>query len=310
LDTSRSRAVREESCSAYNAPEAGIGSSGEVCLKVRLSVVIPSLDEAGRIQKAIENLRWADEVIVADGGSRDGTVELATLANAKVLHVPGGTIASQRNAAIAAARNQWVLTLDVDEHISRDLRMEIARTLEAPGHEAYRIPFHNFYLGHEMRHGRWGNESHVRLFQRNRRFLERRVHEHLEPISDVGSLRGFIEHRPYRSLAHHVEKMVRYARWGAEDLADRGREAKASDLTVRPLWRFIREYVFSGGWRDGRAGLLVAALSGFSALLKYAHLQELEWQRDSRTAVVPEFLALSEPALDTPPKAVLLPLES
>lgn len=281
-----------------------------MCLKVPVSVVIPSLDEAVRIQNAIENLQWADEVIVADGGSRDGTAELASLANAKVLRVSGGTIAAQRNAGIEAARNQWVLTLDVDENVSGDLRMEIARTLEAPRHDAYRIPFRNFYLGREMRHGRWGNESHVRLFQRNRRFLERRVHEHLEPIGDVGLLRGFIEHRPYRSLAHHVEKMVRYARWGAEDLAESGRGAKASDLTVRPLWRFFREYAVSGGWRDGRAGVLVAALSGFSALLKYAHLHELEWQRDSHTAVVPEFLALSEPALETPPKALLLPLES
>jgi hypothetical protein len=161
-----------------------------------------------------------------------------------------------------------------------------------------------------MRNGRWGNESHVRLFQSNRRFIERRVHEHLEPVSDTGSLCASLEHSPYRDLAHHLDKMVRYARWAAEDMAVRHRRASFGDLTIRPLWRFFREYVVCSGWKDGRAGLLVAILSACSALLKYAHLQALEWQTAPQTAVVQHRLPVPHQALQTPREARLVSFES
>src|SRR6059036_3906153 len=76
------------------------------------------------------------------------------------------------------------------------------------------------YLGREMRHAGWGNNWTVRLFRRNRRFIERRVHEGLEPVRDVGRLAEPMEHTPYRDLAHHWRKLTLYAAWGAEDLAE------------------------------------------------------------------------------------------
>ena len=253
---------------------------------IRVTVIIPTLNEAARIRTAVEALSWADEVIVADGGSKDRTRELAREAGAKVIDARGGSIASQRNAGIAKARNYWILALDIDETVPDELRDEIGAVVETPRHEAYRIRFRNFYLGREIHHGRWGNEYHVRLFRSDRRFQERSVHETLEAVTDVGSLRAPIKHSPYRDFSHHLEKMDRYARWGAQDLSLRGCRSGYAQLTFRPAWRFIREYIFYGGWRDGRAGLLLAALSACSALLKYAHLQELEWQSPTQTAPV------------------------
>src|SRR2546422_10958708 len=80
-----------------------------------LTVVIPTLNEAWQIAEAVDSLRWADEVIVADGGSTDETVSIARAHGARVIEVPGRTIAGQRNVAIASARNQWVFALDADE---------------------------------------------------------------------------------------------------------------------------------------------------------------------------------------------------
>jgi len=96
-----------------------------------------------------------------------------------------------------------------------------------------------------------------------------------------------LEHRPYRDLTHHLEKMIRYARWGAEDLYECGRRAGAWDLTGVPAWRFFREYVIFSGWRDGRPGLVVATLSACAALLKYAFLFAMEWQTESRQPTYP-----------------------
>ena len=290
---------------------AAIAVAGDLCIsartrpKIRVTVVIPTLNEAARIRTAVEALSWADEIIVADGGSTDCTPELAGEAGAKVIDARGGTIAAQRNAGIAAARNRWILALDADERVPDQLRDEIARILDAPLHQAYRIRFRNFFLGREIRHGRWGNEFHVRLFQSDRRFQERNVHETLEPIGDQGSLRSPLEHSPYRDLSHQIEKMARYARWGGEDLSVRGRRASAADLTFRPVWRFFREYIVYGGWMDGRVGLLLALLSACSALLKYAHLQSIEWETTAQTIPAAQLLpvpsSLKDPAADAWP---------
>jgi glycosyltransferase involved in cell wall biosynthesis len=271
---------------------------------IRVSVVIPTLNEAAKIHRAVEALRWADEVIVADGGSTDGTQELAAEAGAFVLDARGGTIAAQRNAGISAARNRWILALDADEHVPEPLRDEIAAVVESAGHQAYRIRFRNFFLGHEIRHGRWGHEFHVRLFQSDRRFQQSTVHEILEKVVDLGTLRNPLEHCPYRDLGHQVEKMARYARWGAQDLAVRKRRVGVADLTFRPAWRFFREYVVCGGWRNGRAGLLLALLSACSALLKYAHLQEIQWESEDHACIAPLLQPVPASPQESPPDAV------
>src|SRR3989442_14712124 len=128
-----------------------------------LTVVIPTLNEAWQIAEAVDSLRWADEVIVADGGSTDETVSIARAHGARVIDVPGRTIAGQRNVAIASARNQWVFALDADERVSDALRDELTVVLAAPAPAAYRVRAQNIYPGRERRRGRggrdWGSEE-------------------------------------------------------------------------------------------------------------------------------------------------------
>jgi glycosyltransferase involved in cell wall biosynthesis len=240
-----------------------------------LTVVIPTLNEARNIADLIESLRWADDVIVADGGSSDETVAIATRLGARVLELKGRTLGAQRNAGIAAARHPWVLALDADERVTDALREELAGVIAAPAHEAYRIRFANIYLGRERTRGRWGRDWHVRLFKRERRFADSKIHPDLEPIADVGSLRGTIRHVPYRDLTHHLEKMIAYARWGAEELHARGRHASLWDLVMRPWWRFVRDYFIYGSVLDGRYGFVASALTAYSAFLKYAYLWDM-----------------------------------
>lgn len=248
-------------------------------MPIPLTVVIPTLNEAEGIAEAVGRLAWADEVIVADGGSTDDTVERARGAGARVLERTGPTIAAQRNAAIAAARNRWILALDADERVPRALQAEIAAGLAAPAAGAYRMRLRTFYLGREFKRAHGGQEWKTRLFTSDRRYVERRVHESLEPGPEPASLRECLLHYPYRDISHHHQKLDRYARWGAQDLYDQGRRASFADMAARPLWRFMRSYFFRGNCLDGRFGLVNSVMDAYAAYLKYAYLWDLERNR-------------------------------
>jgi len=243
--------------------------------RVAISVVMPTLNESARLDETLDELWWADEIIVVDGGSSDGTVAIARAHGAQVLIVRRRTIAEQRNAGIALARNQWVLALDADEVVTRELRESLASLTRSggPSPVAYRIRSRNWHLGRELRYGPWGRDWKVRVFSREQRFEVRRVHENLAVRDDVGRLDGALLHYPYRDVAHQVSKIATYARWAADDLRSRGRRGKLRDMLVRPAWRFLRDYVVLSGWRDGAPGFVVSVVSAFSVFLKYACLR-------------------------------------
>lgn len=245
-------------------------------MTVPLSIVIPTKNEGAQIDELVRSLSWAGEVIVADGGSDDDTVALARRAGARVLEQTGPTIAAQRNAAIKSAAHEWVFALDADERITDPLQAELGEVVAHPACRAYRVRRRNFYLGQELTRGHWGRDWVTRLFTRDQRFVERRVHESLEKVDGPGELSAVLLHAPYRDLSHQLEKMERYARWGALDLSDQGKRASWWDLASRPAGRFLRAWLLQGNIMDGRFGLATSLLGAYGTFLKYAHLWALE----------------------------------
>src|SRR2546425_5296037 len=241
-----------------------------------LTVIIPTLNESAQIAECVRHLTWSGEVIVSDGGSSDGTVAAARGAGARVIESAATTIAGQRNEAIAVAKHEWVYALDADERIGIELARELAAVVSSPRHEAYAVRRRNVYLGRRRRCAGWGTDWSVRLFRRERRFVERRVHEGLEPVTDVGRLQVPVEHVPYRDLTEHLDKLSRYAAWGAQDLWDGGRRAWVGDLLVRPPFTFFRTYVLQLGILEGWHGVVLCGLAAVSVFLKYARLWELQ----------------------------------
>jgi len=242
--------------------------------RIPVTVVIPTLNEAGRIASAIDSVRWADEVIVVDAGSGDATALIARRMSARVMTITGMTIGAQRNAGIAEARNDWILALDADEEATPELRDSIASLCAGrfAQHRAFRVRSRNWHLGRELRHGPWGHDWKVRVFSRSERFSNARVHENLESLDDVGALDGALLHHPYRDLSHQIVKIAQYAKWAAEDMRARGKHGSVFAMLTRPTWRFVRDYFVLSGWKDGRAGFIVATVSAFSVFLKYAML--------------------------------------
>jgi glycosyltransferase involved in cell wall biosynthesis len=248
-------------------------------MRVPVSIVVPARNEGARIASFVQAHAWAAECIVVDNGSTDDTVAAAAAAGARVLDASGLTIGAARNVGIAAATEEWVLSLDCDETAEPALADELRAVIGAPEHDAYRIRRRNRYLGREQTRGTWGRDWVLRFARRDCRYDTVAVHEQLLAPAPHGDLRAALWHEPYRDLSHHLTKMDQYARWGAEALYAKGRRASVLDLTLRPLWRFGKAYFLTGHCLDGRFGLVTSLLGAQTAFLKYAHLWALERER-------------------------------
>jgi glycosyltransferase involved in cell wall biosynthesis len=252
--------------------------------RVPVTVVIAAKNEAANIVACIDSIRWADEIIVVEDGSTDGTADLAIQAGAKVLQQPFTTIGSQRNAAIERATHDWIFVVDADERGTPALAAEVlgivGDSVGLPPRRSYRVPRRNYFLGREIRHGGWDRDKPVRLFRSLFRYSSNRVHESVETQGPVGELQSSLLHAPYATIDQYFEKLDRYSQWWAEDRFERGRRAGAGTIVIRPPLRFLSMYVLKGGFLDGAQGAVLACLAATSVMAKYARLWGMTRQRE------------------------------
>jgi len=247
-------------------------------IRPRLSVVLMVKNEAANLPRALGAVKWADEIIVADTGSTDDTVEVAEKLGARVVHCAWRGFGATRAAALKHAGGDWVLTVDADEVISPELAEEIRRVVSQPDTKfvAYRLPFLTNFLGRWIRHSGWHPEYHVRLYRHGRaHFNADAVHEKIITDGSVGSLSGLIYHYTDPTIGHYLAKMDLYTRLSAERLHASGRRCRWWDLLVRPPFMFLKMYILQRGFLDGWQGLVLAFFSSMHVLTKYAQLKVL-----------------------------------
>lgn len=244
----------------------------------KISAVLIAKDEGKRIPAALQSVSWADEVLVVDGGSRDGTREVSRAAGARVIERAWTGFVEQKNFALDEATYDWVLSLDADERVSAPLAEEI-RNLARAGFAAsgYRIPRVAFYLGRFIRTTDWYPDRQLRLFHRMRgRWQGMYVHESVRVEGRVGELGGEILHYPYESLSDHLETLNRYTSLAARQMRESGARGRLSSALILPPVVFFKNYLLKGGIKDGAAGLVVSAMNATYVFLKYLKLWELE----------------------------------
>ena len=251
-----------------------------------LSVAIIACNEAHRIARCLQSVSFADQIVVLDSGSTDDTVAIARGQGADVEVTPDWPgFGPQKNRALARCRYRWVLSIDADEQVSDALAAEILRVLrEAPAEATvagYWLRRSSRYCGQVIRHGLWGNDRVLRLFERQRgRFTDARVHESLVCDGETRVLEGILVHDSVDSPEDARSKARRYAFLGAEALRARGRGG-ALQGGVHAGWSFVRGYLLRAGFLDGRFGLTLARLNAAGTFWKYhwAALPEAKWEQ-------------------------------
>jgi glycosyltransferase involved in cell wall biosynthesis len=244
----------------------------------RLTAIVTTLDEAQRIGETLRRLDFADEVLVVDSFSTDGTDRIAREHGAQVVQHEYESPAAQKNWAITRADTEWVLLVDADEWVTPALAEEIRSTVSNPNaDDGYEIRRRNFFLGHEVRHSGWQNDWVLRLLRRDKgRYAERRVHEVMEVNGRVRRLREPLLHHSYRSLEDYWRKLRRYAEWNAQEALRRGSGVSAVRMMLHPPLRFVRAYFLQGGFLDGAHGLVVSLMTAVYAAAKDMRIWELQ----------------------------------
>ena len=243
----------------------------------KLSVTIITLNEADHIAAAIDSVGWADEVIVIDSGSTEGTADIARATRATVVVREWPGYVEQKNHAATLAANDWILSLDADERIPPALAGEIQGVLrQEPAARAYRIPRVTFHLGRWIRTTDFYPDFQTRLYDRRAaRWRGKYVHESVTADGPVGRLEHQIEHYSYRDLRDHLDRINHYTSLAARQMHEAGRRSGPLHLLVHPPAAFIRNYVLRRGFTDGTAGLLLSMVNSYSVFLKFAKLWEL-----------------------------------
>lgn len=245
---------------------------------VKLTVTVITRNEASNIAGALESVSWADEIIVVDSHSTDDTAAIARQYATRVEVHDWTGYSDQKNYAAELARNDWILSIDADERVTRELGAEISAVLErGPKASGYRIPRVSWYLGRWIRTTDWYPDYQLRLYDRRAgRWNGRRVHESVDLRGMVGRMHQELQHYPYRDISHHLATIDRYTTLAAEEWHAAGRRAGALQLFFHPHFAFLRNYVLRGGFRDGTAGLTISILNSYYVFLKYAKLRELQ----------------------------------
>ncbi len=253
--------------------------------KLPVSVFIIARNEADRIPLTIHSVRdWVDEVIVIDSGSEDDTVQVAESLGARVVFNEWRGYGPQKVFGESLCRNDWLLNLDADEEVTPELAHEIRALFSgAPPCTAYRLrilPLHNFQIrGHP-----WTSTQHqVRLYRKSAAgFKDSPVHDSVVVREGrTATLRGMVNHRSFRSLSHHVDKVNSYSSAQAEDLHAKGRNPSAVELVVVPPLAFLKQFLLRREFVNGIDGVIVSYMYAFQRFIRLAKTRE-RYQEERR----------------------------
>jgi glycosyltransferase involved in cell wall biosynthesis len=247
---------------------------------MKISVYIIAFNEADKIRDCINSVLWADEIIVADSNSTDGTTEIAESLGAKVVHIPFSGYGNLRNKAISYCTKDWILSIDSDERCTEAVRDEILSLIKVTSIDIFKIPRKNYFMGKWIKHSGWyPNYRQPQLFRSEKMSYDSMpVHEGYISHSDkkIGVLKNNIWQFPFKDTEEVIYKANRYSTLGASKLQDRGINGSVLKGFIHGIWSFIKHYIFKLGFLDGGAGFVIAFGNFEGTFYRYVKLSEVQ----------------------------------
>jgi glycosyltransferase involved in cell wall biosynthesis len=255
---------------------------------MRLSAAIITFNEEHNIGRCLESLAGvADEIVVVDSFSQDGTERICREHGARFIpHAFEGHI-QQKNFVIDQCANEWILSLDADEALDDRLRESILRVKAEPTHAGYRMNRLTNYCGHWVRHCGWYPDTKVRLVRKGRaRWTGINPHDRLDMLSgeEVLHLAGDILHYSYYTRADHLKQIEYFSNIASRELDRRGRTTSMAMILLKVVAQFLKSYVLKRGFLDGGVGFTISRLSAYATWRKYRKLRELQSKRRPASA--------------------------
>jgi len=243
----------------------------------KISVSIITKNEELNIQRCLESVKWADEVIIVDSGSTDATLEICQRYDCQIIKTKWLGFGRTKQIGVNSATHNWVLSIDADEEITIKLKNKIIELVESTKFYAFKVKRVSYYLKRRINHSGWQTDYPLRLFNKEYgNFNDANVHESvIINSSNISTIHEPMKHRPYQSISSHIDKINLYTQLGAEQLFNKGKKTTLIYASLSGVIKFIKMYFVKKGFLDGKEGFVLAILSGFSSTLKYIKLWSL-----------------------------------
>ncbi|NDV44409.1 glycosyltransferase family 2 protein [Flagellimonas sediminis] len=246
----------------------------------KLSALIITYNEMGYIEKCLNSISFADEIIVVDSFSTDGTYEyLLGHPKVKVIQNPFENFTAQKSFTLKQATNDWVLFLDADEVVTDGLKNEIISTINNPeANEAYWFYRKFMFQNQPLNFSGWQTDKNHRLFRKSKAvFTDRKiVHETLEVDGKSGVLKEKLIHYCYKDYADYKSKMLKYGQLKAKEDFYKEKYFNYFMMVVKPAWKFFNHYIIRLGFLDGKKGITICYLNALGVLERFKERKRLE----------------------------------
>jgi glycosyltransferase involved in cell wall biosynthesis len=262
-------------------------------MEKKLSAVILTKNEEGKIKNCLESITWVDEIVIVDGFSTDKTVEICKQYNAKIIqHAFEGDFGQERNIGIDNASGDWVLQLDADDVVTQGFRQVARKILEEEGEfVAYKFLRKNFFMGHFMRYGGWYHYS-LHFFKKGFARYQGKVHHDLIVNGTIGVLNEEIEHYPFDNFSQFIERQNRYTNLEAKEIVDLERYINEKNISynirIKPVKLFWKFYVKKKGFKEGMHGFIFSVLFAWVHFLKWVKVWEKLYSQPQATGYRPQ----------------------
>ena len=245
----------------------------------KITAIIPTFNEESNIQRALDSVSFADEIIVIDSFSTDKTVAIVNESSAILIQRIFDNFSSQKNFAIEKASNDWVFLLDADETVPENLKNEILQTvISTSSFDAFYIYRSFFYKNKKLNFSGWRRDKVIRLFRKDSCRYVGKVHEEISTNGKIGFFKGKLNHYSYKNYHQYKNKLKKYAKLQAIELLEKGLFVTPFHLFLKPFIRFFIQFIIQLGVIDGYRGFVISWLHAFGVWRRYVEVLNLKYK--------------------------------